>query len=71
MTLEYKTYRGMLNYFDMACDIVLGTNVKVHYVMHNLKRMVHNLQNRDDKMIMPNPDLDYLDETKGPFLRDP
>nr|XP_016488086.1 PREDICTED: protein FAR-RED IMPAIRED RESPONSE 1-like [Nicotiana tabacum] len=45
MTPEYKTYRSMLKYFDMACDIALGTSVKVQYVKHSLKKMVHNLQN--------------------------
>nr|XP_009607833.1 rRNA 2'-O-methyltransferase fibrillarin-like [Nicotiana tomentosiformis]XP_016464541.1 PREDICTED: rRNA 2'-O-methyltransferase fibrillarin-like [Nicotiana tabacum] len=28
MTPEYKTYMSMLKYFDMACDIALGTSVK-------------------------------------------
>nr|XP_009615770.1 merozoite surface antigen 2, allelic form 2-like [Nicotiana tomentosiformis] len=50
MTLEYKTYRSMLKYFNMACDIALGTSVKVKYVKHNLKKIVHDLQNWDDEM---------------------
>nr|XP_009798970.1 PREDICTED: protein FAR1-RELATED SEQUENCE 9-like [Nicotiana sylvestris]XP_016456794.1 PREDICTED: protein FAR1-RELATED SEQUENCE 9-like [Nicotiana tabacum] len=43
MTPEYKTYMSMLKYFDMACDIALGTSVKVQYAKHNLKKMVHDL----------------------------
>lgn len=43
--VEYKTYRSMLMYFDQACDIALGTDVKVHYVKYNLKRIVHDPQN--------------------------
>ncbi|XP_016484197.1 protein FAR-RED IMPAIRED RESPONSE 1-like [Nicotiana tabacum] len=45
MAPEYKTYKSMLKYFDMACDIALGTSVKVQCVKHNLKKMVHDLQN--------------------------
>ncbi|XP_019236902.1 PREDICTED: protein FAR1-RELATED SEQUENCE 9-like [Nicotiana attenuata] len=71
MTPEYKTYRSMLKHFDMACDIALGTSVKVQYVKHNLKKMVHDLQNWDDKMIVPNLDQDDSDETEGTTLRDP
>ncbi|XP_019235496.1 PREDICTED: protein FAR1-RELATED SEQUENCE 6-like [Nicotiana attenuata] len=71
MTPEYKTYRSMLKHFDMACDIALGTSVKFQYVKHNLKKMVHDLQNWDDEMIAPNQDQDDSDETEGTTLRDP
>ncbi|XP_019237221.1 PREDICTED: uncharacterized protein LOC109217429 [Nicotiana attenuata] len=71
MTPEYKTYMSMFKYFDMACDIALGTSVKVQYVKHNLKIMVHELQNWDNEMIVPNPDQHDSDETEGTTLRDP
>nr|XP_016451671.1 PREDICTED: protein FAR-RED IMPAIRED RESPONSE 1-like [Nicotiana tabacum] len=45
MIPEYKIYRSMLKYFDIACDIALGTSVKIQYVKHNLKKMVYDLQN--------------------------
>nr|XP_016514470.1 PREDICTED: uncharacterized protein LOC107831233 [Nicotiana tabacum] len=71
MTPEYKTNMSMLKYFDMACIIALGTSVKVQYVKHNLKKMVHDLQNWDDEMIVPNQDQDDSNETEGTTLRDP
>ncbi|XP_019240671.1 PREDICTED: protein FAR1-RELATED SEQUENCE 5-like [Nicotiana attenuata] len=71
MTPEHKTYRSMLKYFAMACDIALCTSVKVQYVKHNLKKMVHDLQNWEDEMIVPNPNKDDSDKTEGTTLRYP
>lgn len=71
MTLEYKTYRDMLVYFDRACDLALGNNVQVQYIKYNLKRIVCYLQNWSDEMIVEEPDLDDRDQTEGTILRDP
>lgn len=68
MNLEYKTYRDTLMQFDQACDLALGTNVKVHYIKHNLKRIVYDLQNWTDDMIVECLDLDDIDQTEGIIL---
>ncbi|PHT98363.1 putative inactive receptor kinase [Capsicum chinense] len=60
MTLVYKTYWGMLKYFDQDCDIALGTNIQLHYVKHNLKRTVHDRQNWNDEIIVADLDLDDI-----------
>lgn len=68
MTLEYKTYRDMLVYFDQVCDLALDNNVQVHYIKHNLKRIVYDLQNWTDEMIAKDPDLDDRDQIEGTTL---
>lgn len=58
-------------YFDQACDIALGTDVKVHYVKYNLKRIVHDPQNQTDEMIVADSELDDTEQTEGKFYKIP
>jgi len=61
----------MLMCFDQACDITLDIVVQVHYVKHYLKKIVHDLQNWTDEMIVTDPDLNDINQTKGTIMWEP